>query len=244
MCRSLTCGGRRCNGGDRGNAYRRIQYAVVCSDHALDEGRGDRLGHYAKKITKHRNRLREDFGEDHLPEPLPEGATVEAARLLATHAHAGQVRRDGRPYIVHPEDVADRLARCGFPAPVVAAAWLHDVPEDTAYTLDDLRSARFPAKTVDTVGCVTHEPGESYVGDSMPRAVTTLDSAALKDADNQNNTSDRLGPTPKEYARQIARNEKYLAARRQIKARLYETPDGQAELEAQFAERDRLASVR
>lgn len=238
MCRSLSCGGRRCDGGVYGNAVRRITYSHARSLVAVERGRGDRFGRYAKRISRDREVL-QAHGEDHLPEVLPQALQESAARLLATHAHDGQYRRDGQPYIVHPEGVASRLAEHGFPPEVVAAAWLHDVPEDTRYSLNDLRSAGFPAKTVDIVDCVTHRAGESYQDESMPRAVTTLESAAVKDADNQHNTSDRFGPSPKDYAKQVARNEKYLKARRQIKARLYESPDGQAELARQLDERDR-----
>lgn len=242
MCRDLGHGGRRCNGGDRGNTLRRIGYASDCARWAVEHGQGRRFARYVKKVSGHRAHLREACGQDHLPDLLPPEQQVPAAKMLATVGHDGQFRRDGRPYLVHPEAVATRLEEAGFPPSVVAAGWLHDVPEDTDYTVDDLRSAGFDPHTVETVECVTHHAGESYLGASMPRAVTTLDSAALKDADNQHNTSDRLGPAPAGYAKHIARTEKYLEARRQIKARLYETPEGQAELAAQLAARDRASA--
>lgn len=235
MCRSLPKGGRRCNGGDAGNARRRVLYAEDCAHEALAARDDKKFVHYAKATLAHREHMRE---HGHPPPPLrliPDAHVVRAASALATFAHEGQYRRDGRPYIVHPADVAQRLERVGVPAQVVAAGWLHDVPEDTDWSVEDLRTVGFPPRTVRAVDAVTHRDGESYLDDSMPRAVETLDSAAVKDADNQNNTSDRKGPTPAQYAKQMKRNEKYLEARRIIKRRLYETQEGQRHLEAQFA---------
>jgi (p)ppGpp synthase/HD superfamily hydrolase len=57
---------------------------------------------------------------------------VRKAHAFAEKAHAGVFRKwSGEPYIRHPERVAARLAAMGFPAEVVAAAYLHDVVEDT-----------------------------------------------------------------------------------------------------------------
>ena len=51
---------------------------------------------------------------------------LDIAKQIATEAHAGQTRRDGTPYIRHPERVA---ARCKTEQEK-AVAWLHDVIED------------------------------------------------------------------------------------------------------------------
>ena len=74
-----------------------------------------------------------------LSEQTPEFWIVKA-KEIATEAHEGQKRSDGKPYITHPARVAaavkDRLK------PI---AWLHDVVEDTRVTLDDLKKWDFPA---------------------------------------------------------------------------------------------------
>ncbi len=81
---------------------------------------------------------------------------VSLARSLATAAHRGQVDKAGAPYIAHPARVAARLD-----APMEqATAWLHDVIEDTAVTLDDLRAAGVPPRVVDAVEVLTRERGE------------------------------------------------------------------------------------
>ena len=48
-------------------------------------------------------------------------------------------RYTGTPYVVHPTATAVRLAEMKLPIEVVVAGLLHDVPEDTAYTLEEVR---------------------------------------------------------------------------------------------------------
>lgn len=234
MCRQIDKGGRRCNGGEGGKARRRVQYAAANALVMLESGQESRfLKHVHTILTQ--SRVMAEHGVSHVPLVIPSEHVVAAARIVASDAHQGQFRRDGRPYIVHPAAVAERLERAGLPPHVVAAGWLHDTVEDTDLTLDDLRRIGFEERIVSTVALLTHEEGESYSEMTVPRAVTTLDSAAVKDADNQHNTSDRRGPTPDQFAKQEARNRKYLDARRQIKARLYETEEGQRLLQEEFA---------
>lgn len=236
MCRSKSQGDRRCDGGKAGNARRRVRYAEQQAEQACRDGDAESHIKYVKSAHRQRQALLSEHDIDCEPRPLPEGLWVDSARMIATDAHKGQWRRDGTEYINHPARVAQRLERAQMPTHVIAAGWLHDTVEDTDVTLDLLRSAGHPEKTVTTVDNVTHrEDDSSYEGSTMDRATKTLESTAVKDADNADNTSDRLGPTPDQYAKQMRRNEKYLAARRKIKARLYNTPDGQRELERIFA---------
>src|SRR5215472_16172153 len=65
--------------------------------------------------------------------------TIQRAYDLAQRAHKGTLRRSGEPYIQHPLEVALLLADMRIDADGIAAALLHDVVEDTVYTLDDLR---------------------------------------------------------------------------------------------------------
>lgn len=67
---------------------------------------------------------------------------VERARLFATAAHAAIDQRrkySGAPYIEHPEAVARLVAEHQADEVMVAAAWLHDVVEDTAVSLELVR---------------------------------------------------------------------------------------------------------
>src|SRR5437588_1694216 len=64
---------------------------------------------------------------------------IQRAYDLANRAHMGVSRRSGEPYIQHPLAVAMLLADMRIDADGIVAALLHDVVEDTSYTLDDLR---------------------------------------------------------------------------------------------------------
>ncbi|MGT2771995.1 RelA/SpoT family protein [Streptococcus marimammalium] len=68
-------------------------------------------------------------------------ALVQKALDFATQAHEGQFRKSGEPYIIHPIQVAAILAQLHLDATTVACGFLHDVVEDTDYTLDDLEEA-------------------------------------------------------------------------------------------------------
>jgi hypothetical protein len=65
----------------------------------------------------------------------------EKAKRYAINAHRGLVRKGDptKPEIIHPIDVAHILSEYNFDDNVIAAGYLHDVVEDTKYTLDDIR---------------------------------------------------------------------------------------------------------
>jgi len=72
---------------------------------------------------------------EELPSPLP--ATTKALEL-SLEAHQGQTRKSGEPYIVHPILVAAITAKVSNDEMMVQAALLHDVVEDTSYTIEEL----------------------------------------------------------------------------------------------------------
>src|SRR5689334_8036116 len=78
---------------------------------------------------------------------------VEAAFDLAVAAHDGQRRATGEPYVVHPIASAQILAELGIDPIAIQAALLHDVPEDTEYSLTDVEERFGPdvAQLVDGV---------------------------------------------------------------------------------------------
>jgi guanosine-3',5'-bis(diphosphate) 3'-pyrophosphohydrolase len=81
-------------------------------------------------------------------------ALVERAYDVAAAAHEGVVRKSGEPYITHPVAVATILAEMQLDAETLAAALLHDVPEDTDVTLEDVR-AQFGDRVARLVDGVT-----------------------------------------------------------------------------------------
>ena len=64
---------------------------------------------------------------------------IERAYLVAAEGHAGQTRVSGEPYINHPLCVAEILTELQLDDKTIAAAILHDVVEDTLFTLDEIR---------------------------------------------------------------------------------------------------------
>lgn len=65
--------------------------------------------------------------------------TLLKAYYYAQEAHEGQKRASGEPYFIHPCAVAQILMDLGMDAATIAAAFLHDVLEDTSVTEEDLK---------------------------------------------------------------------------------------------------------
>lgn len=79
---------------------------------------------------------------------------VRKAYELAAKAHATQVRKSGEPYIIHPIGVVHILVGLQMDDKTLAAAFLHDVVEDTDYTLEDIK-AQFGTVVANLVDGVT-----------------------------------------------------------------------------------------
>ena len=65
---------------------------------------------------------------------------IEKAFDIAEKAHEGQKRKSGEPYIIHPVSVARILADLKLDGVSICAAMLHDVPEDTNFTIENVKS--------------------------------------------------------------------------------------------------------
>ena len=81
-------------------------------------------------------------------------ALVTAAYEFASRAHQGQVRKTGEPYLEHPLNTAMILAEFHLDSETLAAALLHDVPEDCGVSLDEIE-ANFGLQVVKLVDGVT-----------------------------------------------------------------------------------------
>ena len=73
---------------------------------------------------------------------------------LAVAAHEGQKRASGEPFVTHPIASAQILAELGLDTTAIQAALLHDVPEDTEYSLTDVEE-KFGAEVAQLVDGVT-----------------------------------------------------------------------------------------
>lgn len=83
---------------------------------------------------------------------------IDLALKIALEAHNGQLDRAGKAYILHPLRI---MAEMQTDQERIVAI-LHDVIEDSDHTLEDLRSAGFPAEIVAAVDLLTHREEDSY----------------------------------------------------------------------------------
>ena len=83
---------------------------------------------------------------------------TKKAMQFCFDAHKEQTDKSGLPYVFHPFHLAEQMPD----ELTAAAALLHDVVEDTPYTLDDLRSQGFPETVIDALELLTHREGVSY----------------------------------------------------------------------------------
>ena len=79
---------------------------------------------------------------------------IEAAARVAAHAHQGQQRHSGEPYISHPVTVAGIVADLGLDEATVAGALLHDSVEDSGLTIERVEEV-FGAQVARVVDGVT-----------------------------------------------------------------------------------------
>ena len=116
--------------------------------------------------------------------------TLERAIAIAAEAHAGQKDRGGAPYILHPIRLMIQMDS----EDAMMAAVLHDVVEDSVWTLDDLRKEGFSNEVLNAVDSLTHrdKEGEDY-WDYIQRAKSDPIAIKVKLADLEDNLNpDRL----------------------------------------------------
>ena len=86
------------------------------------------------------------------------GPTLEDALALAVEAHRGQRDKAGQTYILHPLRVMMRLET----ETERMVAVLHDVVEDSPWTLERLRGLGYPEEVLGALDCLTKREGETY----------------------------------------------------------------------------------
>ncbi|MFY7786918.1 MAG: GTP pyrophosphokinase [Thermoflexibacteraceae bacterium] len=90
-------------------------------------------------------------------------ATLERAIQIAVEAHRGQTDRVGVPYVAHLFSVMDR----GKTLDEKIVGVLHDLVEDTSWTLDDLRAEGFSENIIEAIRCISKitddEDYEEYI---------------------------------------------------------------------------------
>lgn len=130
---------------------------------------------------------------------------TKQAMKLCYNAHHGQTDKTGLPYVFHPMHLAEQMTD----EITTVAALLHDVVEDTPYTLDDLKAMGFPNPVLEALALLTHDPVEPYM-DYVRRIAANPVAKAVKLADLRHNSDlSRLDVLDE---RALARQQKYLAA--------------------------------
>ncbi len=136
-------------------------------------------------------------------------ADIEEAIRIAVEAHRGQKDRAGAPYVLHPLRMMFRMQT----EAERMAAVLHDVVEDTPWTLDDLRGRGFPDEVVEAVDHLTKREGESYE-DFVRRAGAHPVARRVKIADLEDNMDVRRTGTLTEQ--DVERLTRYVRAWRSL----------------------------
>lgn len=132
-------------------------------------------------------------------------ARTKAAMRFAYQAHHGQTDKSGLPYIYHPIHLAEQMTT----EETTLAALLHDVMEDTPYTLEDMKELDLPASVCKALTLLTHPEGVPYM--EYVRALRSDPIArAVKLADLRHNSD--LSRLDRVDAKALARVEKYKEA--------------------------------
>ena len=146
---------------------------------------------------------------------------IRLAFDTAVDAHKDQRRKSGEPYIMHPIAVAKIVAdEIGLGAHSIAAALLHDVVEDTAYTISDIEQLFGPvvAKIVDgltKISSLKKDKDVSLQAENFRKMLLTLNDDArviiIKIADRLHNMQ-TLGVMAEEKRAKIASETLYIYA--------------------------------
>ena len=137
--------------------------------------------------------------------------TLEDAIALAVEAHRGQRDKAGQTYILHPLRVMLRLET----DTERMVAVLHDVVEDSAYTLERLRALGYPEEVLGALDCLTKREGEAYeafIERVRPQALARR----VKLADLEDNMDVRRLPAVS--AKDVERLARYRAAWERLRA--------------------------
>ena len=108
---------------------------------------------------------------------------TKKAMKLCFEAHKDQVDKSGLPYVFHPFHLAEQMTD----ELTTVTALLHDVVEDSDYTLADLGEMGFPATVLDALAMLTHDDGSAYL-EYVARLKTNLIARAVKLADLRHNS--------------------------------------------------------
>ncbi len=134
---------------------------------------------------------------------------TKKALKLSFMAHKNQVDKSGMPYVYHPFHLAEQMET----EDTVIVALLHDVVEDTDYTLEDIRGMGFPEQVIEALALMTHDKSVPYM-DYVAKIKNNPIAKAVKLADLKHNSDlSRLDIVDEKSVKRI---EKYKQATKML----------------------------
>ena len=132
---------------------------------------------------------------------------TKKALKLCFEAHKNQVDKSGMPYVFHPFHVAEQMTD----EATTIVALLHDVVEDTDYTLEDLAAEGFGKEILEAVALMTHEDDVPYL-DYVAKFKDNPIARAVKLADLAHNSDlSRIGEIDDETRERLEKYKKATA---------------------------------
>lgn len=131
--------------------------------------------------------------------------STKKALQLCFSAHKEQTDKSGMPYVFHPFHLAEQMDT----EDSVIVALLHDVIEDTEYTLEDITAMGFSSSVTTALALMTHDPDVPYM-DYIQKIAEYPLAAKVKLADLQHNSDLSRLDCVDEKA--LSRMKKYAAA--------------------------------
>ena len=132
-------------------------------------------------------------------------AKAKAALKLCFEVHKNQTDKSGMPYVFHPFHLAEQMKD----EDTTIAALLHDVVEDTDYTIADLKQMGFPSNVLEALELLTHNDDTPYM-EYVAKIKDNPIAKAVKLADLEHNSDLSRLDTVDEKA--LKRKEKYSQA--------------------------------
>lgn len=148
---------------------------------------------------------------------------VDRARVFATAAHAAvaQVRKyTFEPYIVHPAEVVSIVESIPHTDVMLAAAWLHDVVEDTGVTIETIRS-EFGTEVAELVSWLTDVSRPEHGNRARRKALDRAHSAAAPAEAQTVKLADLISNTRSIMAHDVAFAKTYLEEKRLLLEVMY-----------------------
>jgi len=131
--------------------------------------------------------------------------STKKALKLCFEAHKNQLDKSGMPYVFHPFHLAEQMQT----EETTIVALLHDVVEDTEYTIDDLGEMGFEKSVTDALRLLTHDDAVDYMDYVRSIKVNSI-AKAVKLADLKHNSD--LSRLDNVDEKALRRREKYLKA--------------------------------